>query len=76
MARQTQHDPNLYQQLVLDTVLPSDWRTMLSEARRCVTRCPDKDIERLAEVVRTYKPGPLASLHDSMVSWLNGEEAA
>ena len=78
MARTTKHDPALYRKLVLDTVLPSDWQTRLSEAALCVRthRCETGGLQRVAKVVREHQPGVLANLRDSVVAWLNNEEAA
>ncbi len=79
MARKTAHDPALYQTLVLDAVLPADWKTMLSEARRCVVTHYHGDSEglrRVAEAVRNHRPGVLANLRDTVVAWLNSEDAA
>ena len=80
MPRHSKHDPALYQRLVLDTVLPADWQTFLSEARRCVVtnhNCFDPGaLQRVAEAVRNHRPGVLANLRESVVAWLNNEEAA
>ena len=79
MPRNSKHDPALYQRLVLDTVLPSDWQTILSEARRCVVmnhNCFDDGLARVAEAARSHRPGVLANLRESVVAWLNNEEAA
>lgn len=79
MPRHSKHDPALYQRLVLDTVLPADWQTMLSEARLCVVNHYHSDsdgLRRVAEAVRNHRPGVLANLRESVVAWLNNEEAA
>ena len=80
MTRTSTHDPALYQRLVLDTVLPPDWQAYLTEARRCVVDnhfCGEGDgLRRVSEAVRNHRPGVLANLRESVVAWLNNEEAA